>query len=1067
MSTFYAVRNLTEQTIAPCEPWSFKPETEIPAQVRGCKQDRQQWYRTKSTEHNFYTAVEPANPNIRPSKENPPRLLHGIVADYDIAIPEARIDEAIDAMKIKPAWVERSLGGNARLVWVFPRPLLVEDTIFACAVLEAVESWLGLSLLPGLDGPALRDPNRLYCNGGTWRETGFGPVEETALQAFFVNTGRKHRFKGAESGSIIPLDVVEKELQAKYPGFVWPGEFALESQGPSFWLAASTSPLSAVVKPEGFFTFSASAEKPFYGWADILGAEFVKQFAEQTITKATADIFWDSKRFWRRKNGYFASLDMTELQNYFKVDCRLSAKPGKDGQSTVDHALNHIYNAGHIAGAAPFLFRPSGALEFLGKRVLNTYVSKVLKPAEAEGEFPFLQSHFEALFDPPEQRFHFFAWLKHYYTSAVTLTPMPGQNIYLMGGANVGKCIGRGVRVMLHDGTSKASEDITTGDILMGDDGTPRTVLQANSGFGPMYRVTPNRGDSWTCNDEHILVLRGIDNVEKKWSQQDEIEITVKDYLKSVGPSERKKRWRLFSTDGWDRPTKVLEHDPYIYGLWLGDGGRHHGELTTESDELANIWTQYFIRRGLLIKKYLQPDNASNIYIVSAYENGGSRKINPWRSFVKSSSFDESKFILPDYLDGDRKQRIQLLAGLLDTDGHLCNGASTFEITQKSKILAHQIAFLARSLGFCVSLKETVKSCQTEAAGLYYRLFISGATGAIPTKLERKRAKSSAVRRKFPFKIESIGDDEFFGILISGNGRFLLSDGTVTHNTLTSRGIIGAALGGFVDAADFLVHGAQFNSELFEAPLWCVDDETPGESAAKQANFFALLKKITANQQFKHNKKFEVATMVEWMGRILCTTNLDYVSSRMLGPMDNTSMDKTCLFRCRRDASFTFPKRHELTQIILAELPFFLRWLLAWEPPDCVIRDVRYGYRAFHEPSLLEQSHQSSRVAPFKELLIETLSEYFAGNPAELVWRGTVSQIIRLLHSNPLNDHVLRSLRLEQITRYLEQIQREDLFRCTVERGELNTRVWCFARFTAQPVIAAIPAAPVINIFSK
>ena len=727
MSTFYAARNLTEQTVAPCVPWDFTITEEIPAQVRGNKEDRQRWYRTATTVHNFYTGCEAANPNIRASKDNPVRLIHGFVADYDLQIPDARIDEAIAAMEIKPSWVERSLGGNARLVWILPRPLLVEDSAFAITILTEAEKWLDTAMLPGLDGPAFRDPNRLFCNGGIWRATGHDAIPENALQAFFVTSGRKHRFAGEDSGAVIPLDVVEKELTEKYPGFAWPSEFVLESQGPSFWIAGSASPLSAVLKPEGFFTFSAHADKPFYSWADILGADFVKQFAQQTITKATSDIYWDGKRFWRKKVGYYVSLDMTELLNYFKVNCRLSTKPGKDGQSPVDHALNHIYTEGHVIGAAPFLARPSGLLDFNGKRVLNTYVNRAMKPAEFDGPSPFLDAHFDVLFDPYHQLDHFRAWWKHFYTAMLTLTPMPGQNIYLMGDTNVGK-------------------------------------------------------------------------------------------------------------------------------------------------------------------------------------------------------------------------------------------------------------------------------------------------------------------------------------------------------TMTLQLIVAMSVGGFCDASSFLVRGDPFNSDLFEAPLWCVDDETPGGSPTAQANFLAMLKKVTANQHFRHNKKFEISTLVEWMGRVGVAINLDFVSSRMLGPMDDGSRDKTNLFRCSKKPAVFFPSRHELVKIVTTELPFYLRRLLAWNPPDHVIRDTRYGYAAYHEPTLLDQSHQSSRTAPFKEILIEALSDYFAASPSEQVWRGTASQLIRLIHSNVLNEHVTRSMRLEQITRYLEQIQRENMLPCTVEKGQMNTRVWVFARFgelanpAPQPEIAQ-PA--IVNIFTK
>ena len=211
--------------------------------------------------------------------------------------------------------------------------------------------------------------------------------------------------------------------------------------------------------------------------------------------------------------------------------------------------------------------------------------------------------------------------------------------------------------------------------------------------------------------------------------------------------------------------------------------------------------------------------------------------------------------------------------------------------------------------------------------------------------------------------------------------------------------------------------------------------------------------------------------MTEWSGRALCTTNLDHVSSRMLGPCDDTSADKTNIFRCVSKSETIFPNRHKLANIIDRELSYFLRWLLDWVPPDFVIRDVRYGYRAYHEPTLLDQSHQANRVAPIKEVLIEALRDYFDQNKDAVEWRGTVVQLIRLLTMFPLNDYIVKSIRLEQISRYLEQIQREGLLRIRAETGDMNLRIWIFERF-ADRVISAktappMPVATVVNIFSK
>lgn len=132
------------------------------------------------------------------------------------------------------------------------------------------------------------------------------------------------------------------------------------------------------------------------------------------------------------------------------------------------------------------------------------------------------------------------------------------------------------------------------------------------------------------------------------------------------------------------------------------------------------------------------------------------------------------------YLTAQREQRLQLLAGLLDTDGYYDNGS--FEIVQKSAVIAGDIAFLARSLGFrCL---ESIK--HVAGYGDFHRLSISGHTDRIPTRIPRKQA---APRRQIKdvlhtgFAVESIGDGEYFGFTIDGDSRFLLGDFTVTHNT--------------------------------------------------------------------------------------------------------------------------------------------------------------------------------------------------------------------------------------------------------------------------------------------
>jgi hypothetical protein len=145
---------------------------------------------------------------------------------------------------------------------------------------------------------------------------------------------------------------------------------------------------------------------------------------------------------------------------------------------------------------------------------------------------------------------------------------------------------------------------------------------------------------------------------------------------------------------------------------------------------------------------------------------------------------------IPDiYKINDRETRLQILAGLIDSDGSLVGNC--YEITQKNKKLAHDIAFLARSLGFYVKISESYICANKK---IKYRLSICGSgLEDIPVLIKRKKAsKRKQIKDALNtgITIEELEIDEYYGFTIDGNNRFLLGDFTVTHNTSVAK-IIG------------------------------------------------------------------------------------------------------------------------------------------------------------------------------------------------------------------------------------------------------------------------------------
>lgn len=69
-------------------------------------------------------------------------------------------------------------------------------------------------------------------------------------------------------------------------------------------------------------------------------------------------------------------------------------------------------------------------------------------------------------------------------------------------------CFAKDTPILMWDGTTKMSQDIKEGDILVGDDGNPRTVQETCHGEDNMYKVDQNNGNSYTVNSKHTLMLK-------------------------------------------------------------------------------------------------------------------------------------------------------------------------------------------------------------------------------------------------------------------------------------------------------------------------------------------------------------------------------------------------------------------------------------------------------------------------------------------------------------------------------------------------------------------------------
>lgn len=347
-----------------------------------------------------------------------------------------------------------------------------------------------------------------------------------------------------------------------------------------------------------------------------------------------------------------------------------------------------------------------------------------------------------------------------------------------------GKCHGKGTKILMYDGSVKNVEDIVVGDLLMGDDSTPRKVLSLARGEEELFKIHQNKGEDYVVNRSHILTLqyrpygRGCD----KSRFGEVIDLPLEDYLKL--PESVKKYYYGFCVPIDFGYPKLLSIDPYLLGAWLGDGDQAHTYFTCDhrDRQLISYYKQVAKQWRCKISMSRQKDapngnrNNSNIYRIIS-EKG---KVNPLLEQFKKLGVIGDKHIPNEYIVTTKENRLQLLAGLVDTDGSYSN--YVLEITQKRKNLAEDIRRLCWSLGFRVRMIEKVIKGVS-----YWRLIISGNIHEIPTRLERKKIPARTIN-KDPYvnaiSVESIGEGDYYGFTLDGNHRYCLVDSTVTHNTI-------------------------------------------------------------------------------------------------------------------------------------------------------------------------------------------------------------------------------------------------------------------------------------------
>lgn len=393
-----------------------------------------------------------------------------------------------------------------------------------------------------------------------------------------------------------------------------------------------------------------------------------------------------------------------------------------------------------------------------------------------------------------------------------------GAEITALFSRQSGKCFEKDTEILMFDGTVKKVQDIKVGDCVMRPNSKGAIVTSLGRGTEEMFEVRSREKnhESFVVNKSHILSV--VDREGKVYN------ISVSDYLKL--PNWKKKdlyRGYRVPIEYTYRETPI---DPYFLGVWLGDGSSHDVKITNVDDEVISYLYDYADKLGMQVSIYEDTDEKVPSYaITNGKESHGVS--NVLRTYLKNNDLLANKHIPNEFMVNSREVRLQLLAGLIDTDGYKSNAKgkeNVLEITFTNKTLAQDVLRLIRSLGFRASMCEKTVTLN-EKDFLAYRINAYGDFSVIPTKVKRKQWKKCVLRENpltFGFDLISKGVGEYYGFTIDTEDHlFVLGDYTVTHNTETVSVTVGGLMIILPQLANMPMFADDPRLQMFKDGLWC------------------------------------------------------------------------------------------------------------------------------------------------------------------------------------------------------------------------------------------------------
>ena len=345
------------------------------------------------------------------------------------------------------------------------------------------------------------------------------------------------------------------------------------------------------------------------------------------------------------------------------------------------------------------------------------------------------------------------------------------------------------------DGKKKMGE-IRVGDYVFNKKGKPVRVLGIfPQGKLDTYRITFHDGSSTVCSKEHLWSYTTQKCVSNKHytmytSTLEDIMADLESYKDKDTMYKRAGKYRFPLNDCVEFEKQEVKIDPYLLGLLLGDGcitGNSSFSFTNDEYELHE-----YVKKAVSYYdcKYTYYDrDESHCARGNIIHNNILKKFLRYYGLYGKRS--ETKFIPSDYRYNVKEIRLQILAGLLNTDGYAQKGKSSIRYTTVSKQLYNDVAEVARSLGLFVNTDKKLDTREKNKHICYeLTIRVNNELYDLLSSKHKSRLNLDVKKQKnwrLIKSIEYVGKEECQCIYVDDDEHLYLTDDfIVTHNTIVA-----------------------------------------------------------------------------------------------------------------------------------------------------------------------------------------------------------------------------------------------------------------------------------------